>query len=268
MDLDIAHRKLDALCSLLKTYGRAAVAFSGGVDSAFLLYSAKTALGGNVIAVTADSEFFPPQERREAAGFCSANQIRQIIFRAEALQNPAIRQNPPNRCYLCKRMIFQRILEIAAGEGFDVVAEGSNTDDTGDYRPGMQAIAELGIRSPLRDVSLTKAEIRQLSKAHGLPTWDKPSLACLASRIPYGDPVTAEKLRMADSAEQFLRGLGFRQVRCRVHGNVARIEVLPEVLPEVLAHRSEITDSLRAIGFRYVTVDLTGYRTGSLNEVL
>lgn len=265
---ETAHRKAEALHELLRSYKKAVIAFSGGVDSTFLLASAQAVLGANIIAVTADSAFFPSQDRAESLQFCKENQIRQIIFQADILHEREICQNPPNRCYLCKRLIFRKIQEIADAEGITVIAEGSNADDTSDYRPGKQAIAELGIRSPLLESGLTKAEIRLLAREMSLPVCDKPASACLASRIPYHDIITSEKLRMTDQAEQYLHTLGFRQLRCRIHGNIARIEVLPDALPALLPYRNKITETLRKIGFQYVTVDLTGYRTGSLNEVL
>ena len=268
MNPENARRKADALHDLLRSYGKVLIAFSGGVDSTFLLASAKNALGDCAVAVTADSVFIPVFEREEAASFCRENQIRQIVFQIDILRDPEIRRNPPDRCYFCKKRIFSRIQEIAADEGIAVIAEGSNSDDLMDYRPGMHAVTELGIRSPLCEVSLTKAEIRLLSGEMHLPTWNKPSYACLASRIPYADEISAEKLRMAEQAERFLQGMGYRQVRCRIHGKIARIEVLPEMFPDFMLHRSEISDALRSIGFQYVTLDLIGYRTGSLNEVL
>ena len=266
--MDDAHRKYQALETLLQSYESAAVAFSGGVDSTFLLAAAHAVLGERVIAVTADSAFFPRREQSDAAEFCRNRGIRQIVFHADVLHDTNIIQNPPNRCYLCKRLIFSQIQQIAAQNGIICIAEGSNLDDLGDYRPGMQAIAELGICSPLREVSLTKQEIRLLSKEMGLPTWEKPSFACLASRIPYGDLITAENLSMAEQAERFLLDSGFRQVRVRIHGDIARIEVLPADFERIVSFREQVTAELKTIGFRYVCLDLNGYRTGSLNEAL
>ncbi len=266
--MDDAHRKFHALETLLRSYESAAVAFSGGVDSTFLLAAAHAVLGERVIAVTAESAFFPRREQSDAADFCRNRGIRQIVFHADVLDDTNIIQNPPNRCYLCKRLIFSQIQQIAAQNGISCIAEGSNLDDLGDYRPGMQAIAELGICSPLREVSLTKQEIRLLSKEMGLPTWEKPSFACLASRIPYGDLITAENLGMAEHAERFLLDSGFRQVRVRIHGDIARIEVLPDDFERMVSECEQVTAKLKTIGFRYVCLDLNGYRTGSLNEAL
>ena len=266
--MDNIHQKYQALQMLLESCQQVAVAFSGGVDSTFLLYAAHAVLGDCVIAVTADSAFFPRREQSEAYDFCREHGIRQITFQADVLQDLNIIQNPPDRCYLCKRLIFGSIQKIAAENGITQIAEGSNLDDLGDYRPGMRAIAELGILSPLRDAELTKQEIRQLSKELGLPTWEKPSFACLASRIPYGDLITDDKLRMAERAEAFLLAAGFRQVRVRIHGEIARIEVLPEDFERLLSVRQQIVAELKSIGFRYISLDLTGYRTGSLNEAL
>lgn len=266
--MDETHRKFENLQAILSSYGNAAVAFSGGVDSTFLLAVAHLVLGDRVIAVTADSAFFPRHEQSDAAFFCAENGIRQIIFYADVLNDVNIIQNPPNRCYLCKKVIFAQIQQIAAENGITKIAEGSNLDDLGDYRPGMQAIAELGICSPLRKASLTKQEIRLLSRELNLPTWEKPSFACLASRIPYGDKITAEKLGMTEKAEQYLLEQNFRQVRVRIHGDIARIEVLPADFQRILMMREQITSKLKALGFRYVCLDLIGYRTGSLNEAL
>ena len=266
--MDNIHQKYQALQMLLESCQQVAVAFSGGVDSTFLLYAAHAVLGDRVIAVTADSAFFPRREQSEAYDFCREHGIRQITVQADVLQDLNIIQNPPDRCYLCKRLIFGSIQKIAAENGITQIAEGSNLDDLGDYRPGMRAIAELGILSPLRDAELTKQEIRQLSKELGLQTWEKPSFACLASRIPYGDLITDDKLRMAERAEGFLLAAGFRQVRVRIHGEIARIEVLPEDFERLLSVRQQIVAELKSIGFRYISLDLTGYRTGSLNEAL
>ena len=266
--MDNIHQKYQALQMLLESCQQVAVAFSGGVDSTFLLYAAHAVLGDRVIAVTADSAFFPRREQSEAYDFCREHGIRQITFQADVLQDLNIIQNPPDRCYLCKRLIFGSIQKIAAENGITQIAEGSNLDDLGDYRPGMRAIAELGILSPLRDAELTKQEIRQLSKELGLQTWEKPSFACLASRIPYGDLITDDKLRMAERAEGFLLAAGFRQVRVRIHGEIARIEVLPEDFERLLSVRQQIVAELRGGGLGCVSLDLTGYRTGSLNEAL
>lgn len=247
-----------------------AVAFSGGVDSTFLLTAAYETLEEKAVAVTAAPAFVPPRELEEAAAFCRERGIRQIVIPAEELSIDSIRHNPPDRCYHCKKTIFGKILDIASHEGLAVVAEGSNVDDTGDYRPGMRALQELKICSPLLEAGLTKQEIRDLSRELGLPTWDKPSFACLASRFVYGEPITDEKLRMVDRAEQLLQDLGFGQYRVRIHGNLARIELLPTELQKATEEetRGKIASKLKEYGFSYVTLDLAGYRTGSMNEGL
>ena len=269
MEIEEKYRKLQ---ENLKSLGSVAVAFSGGVDSAFLLQAAKEALGDRVMAVTASSCSFPKRELEEAKAFCEERGIRQVVVESEELEIEGFRQNPKNRCYLCKHELFEKILRIAEENGMAAVAEGSNTDDNGDYRPGLIAIKELGILSPLRQAELSKAEIRILSEKMGLPTWNKPSFACLASRFVYGETISEERLAMVDRAEQLLLDLGFRQVRVRLHGetknSIARIEILPEEFPKLMQeeNRSRIYAGLKAAGFTYVALDLGGYRTGSMNE--
>lgn len=260
--------KLDALKKYFADLQNVVIAFSGGVDSTFLLKVAYDALGDRVIAVTARSASFPQRELNEAMDFCRSEGIRHIVVDSEELDIEGFSHNPVNRCYLCKHELFEKILVIAEQNNIQYVAEGSNLDDEGDYRPGLQAVAELHIKSPLRDVGLNKQEIREYSRQLGLRTWNKQSFACLSSRFPYGEEITEQKLRMVDKAEQLLLDLGFHQLRVRIHGEIARIEVLPDEFEKVLSCREWITRAFKEYGFHYVTMDLQGYRTGSMNETL
>ena len=268
--MDVLHDKKLKLEGYLKELGSVAVAFSSGVDSTFLLKAAKDVLKDNVIAVTARSASFPKRELDEAVKFCEKEDIKQVFVDIDEMSVEGFRENPVDRCYFCKREVFGRIKEAAGSYGIKNVAEGSNIDDNGDYRPGLKAVAELGIKSPLRYAGLTKNEIRELSKELGLPTWDKPSFACLASRFVYGETITKEKLGMVDKAEQLLLDLGFKQFRVRIHGNIARIEVLPDEISKLTEEsvRNKVYKTLKELGFAYVTMDLAGYRTGSMNETL
>ncbi len=264
------HQKYTDLISLLKSCGSTAVAFSGGVDSTFLLYAAREALGGELLAVTATSLSFPQRELNEAKVFAAEHSIEHIIVASEELDIDGFSGNPKNRCYLCKTELFTKIKEIAENKGIDTIIEASNSDDNGDYRPGLLAVKELGILSPLRQIGFTKAEIRELSKELNLPTWNKPSFACLSSRFPYGERITPERLQMIDKAEQLLLDLGIWQVRVRFHDNLARIETDETGFSLLLnpSVRNQVYEEFRKLGFHYVSLDLKGYRTGSMNETL
>lgn len=266
--MDELHLKKELLEKYLKELGSVAVAFSAGVDSTFLLKTAHDVLKENAIAITANSDMFPRGEFEQAVDFCKAEGIKQIITEHDEFSVEGFAQNPKNRCYLCKRKLFSEITKAAKENGIKYVLEGSNADDTHDYRPGMAAIKELGVKSPLLEVGLSKSEIRQCSKELGLSTWDKPSFACLASRFVYGEAITKEKLKMVSEAENFIKGLSLRQLRVRIHGNSARIEVPPEDFSVITKHAAEINDKLRELGFSYVSLDLGGYFTGSMNRTL
>lgn len=264
------NEKYKDLTEYIRSLGSVAVAFSSGVDSTLLLKVAHDVLGDKAIAVTARSCSFPERELKEAAAFTKENEIVHIIVDSEELKIEGFTENPANRCYLCKRELFSKMKEIAERNGFQHVVEGSNMDDLGDYRPGLTAIRELGIKSPLSHAGLSKDEIRRLSKELGLPSWEKQSFACLSSRFPYGQSITPEKLKMVDEAEQLLLDLGFRQVRVRHHDTLARIEIDEEQFPKIMEKevRDQISARLKEIGFTYVSLDLAGYRTGSMNETL
>lgn len=254
----------------LKELGSVAVAFSSGVDSAFLLKAAHEVLGSRAAAITVHTSFFPKRELKEAELFCRQYGIVQYTVPLEVLKQEKIAQNPKNRCYLCKRSLFTEMLAITNQHSLGTLIEGTNLDDEADYRPGMQAIAELGVISPLREAGLTKKDIRALSYAMGLSTWEKPSFACLASRFAYGETITEEKLSMIEQAEQLLMSLGFEQMRVRIHGQMARIEIEPKNFAKLVQDdvRDLVVRQLQAYGFTYVAMDLKGFRSGSMNEVI
>ena len=266
----ITSDKLAALKTILKEMNSAVVAYSGGVDSAFLLKAAVDELGNRVLAVTADSQTIPRAELEAATRLARLLGARHLIVNTNELSDPQFAANPPDRCYHCKKALFATLTKIAHDKQIAYVIEGSNLSDLSDYRPGMKAVDQFRVRSPLKEAGLTKDEIRFLSREAGLPTWDKPAAPCLSSRIPYGSKITEERLRRIEDAEAFLHELGFRVLRVRDHGPVARIEVpkadLPRMLTDDLSQR--VGEKLRELGFQYVTVDLSGFRSGSLNEAL
>ena len=261
--------KDQALRDALSALGSVVVAYSGGTDSAYLAYVASQTLGDRALAVTADSPSYPERHRRMAVDIAGQFGLRHEIILTNELEHPEYRANPENRCYFCKHELYSHLSRMAAARGA-VVVDGNNADDRGDYRPGRQAAREFGVRSPLDEVDLRKDEIRELSRQAGLPTWDEPASACLSSRIPYHAEVTDEKLRTIERAEQSLRALGFRVCRVRHHDDVARVEIARSEMPRALEPdvASAIVRDLKAAGYRYVTLDLQGYRTGSLNEGL
>jgi len=263
-------QKLQLLKETIRELGSLAVAFSGGVDSTFLVKVAHDILGDKCVAVTARSSTYPLREFNEASEFARQENITHVIVDSEELDIEGFAQNPINRCYFCKHELFSKIWDVARERNIRNVADGSNIDDLGDFRPGMDAAKDMKVVSPLKECGLTKDDIRKLSKDLNLPTWDKPAFACLSSRFPYGNTITREKLQMVEKAEEFLRDKGFRQIRVRHHEDIARIEVGKEELGSILetGKMREIALHIKGLGFAYVALDMLGYRTGSMNEVI
>ena len=263
-------RKEAVLERTLREFPSLIVAYSGGVDSAYLAYAAHQALGASALAVTADSASYPERHRSLALRLARDFGFNHVVIRTDEMARPEYRANPANRCYYCKHELYTQLSAIARDRGIPVIADGSNADDRGDYRPGRQAAREFGVRSPLDEADLSKNDIRELSRRAGLPTWDEPASACLSSRIPYFSEVTDTKLRMIERAENVLRDMGFRICRVRHHDTIARLELGRDEIARALdpATAGEIDRALRAVGYAHVTVDLRGYRLGSLNDAL
>jgi uncharacterized protein len=264
------NEKQQTLFSVLRGLDRVMVAYSGGADSAYLAWAARQVLGGRALAVTADSASMPESHKRDAEAFAAAFDIRHEYIRTDEFSNPDYLKNDANRCFHCKDELFNQLEALGRERGISAIVYGVNVDDLGDYRPGQKAARLHQVKAPLVEAGLTKSEIRELSRLAGLPTWDRPASACLSSRIPYGTPVTIENVKTVENGEEQLRALGFRQFRVRFHGELVRLEIAPDELPKALTAEMarRFTAIFKSLGFKYVTLDLEGYRQGSLNEVL
>ena len=262
-------KRLEELEAVVSPYGSALVAFSGGVDSSLALaVTVRVLPKGRVLAVTSNNETYLPSELEGAKALARFLGVEHLVVNTRELDDPSYAKNPTNRCYFCKSTLYSDLAKIAEEKGYACVVDGANKDDEGDYRPGRKAAKELGVVSPLSAAGMGKAEVREIAKHLGLPTWDKPALACLSSRFPYGQEITAEKLAQVARAEEFMRRQGYKQVRVRHHGEIARLEVGPDELERAFRDREKISAELRAAGFLYVTLDLAGYQPGSLNAAL
>lgn len=262
------NNKYEMLKEILNDLGRVVVAFSGGTDSTLVLKVAQEVLGNNVVAITCISASLPSADRAEAEQIARQIGVKHILIQSEETSDPEYLANTPNRCFFCKKETFGKLTAYAEQNRFQTIVDGTNADDIGDYRPGHQAAHDYKVRSPLLEAGFTKAEVRQLSKKLGLPNWNKPAAACLASRIPYGTIITREALLQIEHAEAFLHGLGLRQLRVRHHGQVARIEAEPGDFRHLLEHRDEVVEKLKSIGYAYITLDMAGFRSGSMNDVI